>query len=769
MANNVDNLYQLMPAIHRERDAQQNYSLRALLQILASQGALVDKDIQQLYENLFIETCQDWVIPYIGDLVSNNLLYDGSRATAPDTAKSLFPDLAGKNLLPPIAIRIRADVAKTIYFRRRKSTPAMLEELARDVSEWPAHVSEFFQLLGWNQFLEHLRFQCVWTDLHSIDRMERIYGPFDESSHTVDVRQPAQQDGWHNIRNIGVFLWRLQSFPLDQVPARQATQPWQYHFSPLGNRAPLFTRARDLKQNCGRVAEIDVPAAIRRQLFFNDLENYRNTPPPRLNSTELYGEFDLLSTDPASVPETSFFVALNGQGIDPSQDPNAPPATFVPQIVCMQLDPWPGTQPKGRIIGIDGKSGRIAVGDGWPATGPVDVSYFYGFSAGLGGGSYDRAKWLVNRFVNPQAPKKPYKVLQSGGTGVFTSVIAAITQWQTDQRPDAVISILDSRTYALPALITLRNEAGLAIEAANQQRPLLQTTGSGLQVDVSPPADPQAVDRNAVFTISGSIVEGFLDVIGDLGALRLFHSTLVPGRLLNEDGTPAGIDASVIVHANSGSSKPINQQLRLEAAFSILGQIEAPETAAGIWLLDCILQGVNGVAISSASGGGASAVLTTERSTFFGTVQVKSMNASETIFTAKVTAQRTQEGCVRFSYVVPNSTSPRRYRCQPDVAIAEAIEAAKQSNPGLTALEQAQITQFIQAWLVPSFTTTLYGQPAFAQLHLACPREIRTGAEDSSEMGAFCHLKQSQRESNLKIRLQEYLPFGLEAGMIYVT
>ena len=36
-------------------------------------------------------------------------------------------------------------------------------------------------------------------------------------------------------------------------------------------------------------------------------------------------------------------------------------------------------------------------------------------------------------------------------------------------------------------------------------------------------------------------------------------------------------------------------------------------------------------------------------------------------------------------------------------------------------------------------------------------------------MGAFSHVKQPQRESNLRIRLGEYLPFGLEPGLIYVT
>jgi hypothetical protein len=62
-----------------------------------------------------------------------------------------------------------------------------------------------------------------------------------------------------------------------------------------------------------------------------------------------------------------------------------------------------------------------------------------------------------------------------------------------------------------------------------------------------------------------------------------------------------------------------------------------------------------------------------------------------------------------------------------------------------------------------------YGHPAYAQLSLNCAEEIRTGAEDSSEMGVFSHLKQPQREANLRASLNEYLRFGLEAGIFYVS
>ena len=55
------------------------------------------------------------------------------------------------------------------------------------------------------------------------------------------------------------------------------------------------------------------------------------------------------------------------------------------------------------------------------------------------------------------------------------------------------------------------------------------------------------------------------------------------------------------------------------------------------------------------------------------------------------------------------------------------------------------------------------------QLALSCAKEILNGADDESEMGAFHDLFQPQREINLKIRLKEYLRFGLEAGIFYET
>ena len=55
--------------MYRIRDVEHGKPLEALLQIIGEQVDLVEEDIARLYDNWFIETCEDWVVPYIGELV----------------------------------------------------------------------------------------------------------------------------------------------------------------------------------------------------------------------------------------------------------------------------------------------------------------------------------------------------------------------------------------------------------------------------------------------------------------------------------------------------------------------------------------------------------------------------------------------------------------------------------------------------------------------------------------------------------------------------
>ncbi len=766
-----DRLYKLLPAIYRERDEAEGYPLRALLRVVQAQAGTLQADIQELWDNFFIETCKQWVIPYIGDLVGNNLLHDASHITTPDTARTLFPDLVGRDLRPEIAIRTRADVARTIYYRRRKGTLPMLEELARDVTGWAAHAVAFFELLNWTQHLNYCRSQSLdCPDLRRVESVDRLNGPFDTISHTVDVRTIGQTEGWYNIRNIGFFLWRLRSYEAKSIQARRlgAIGDYRYHFSPLGNAAPLFTRWRREGDEAGLATEFHVPGPIRPAAFYEDLTRYQALPSPRRGYTEFYGLFDEIPDvrNPDRLPQardSSLMIFRDGLPVSPDK------------VLCMDLSTW--KQPTGQMVGVDVRRGRLTFGTGWQPDRGVDVYYHYGFSADLGGGPYRRRAWQVRRVLPEPERPEVIKVDQSGKTPhSVTSLNAALVRWQTAGKPNTIIIILDNRTYEEVIAIEPADNHWLVIEATDEARPHLRLSGP-LKITGNHP--------ESAITLSGLLIEGWIHVSGTLGRLRLLHSTLVPGRGLTEDGLPVTTSPSLVVEGGTATG-PLNTQLRVEIAFSITGPIRLPTHADGLWALDSIIDGLDGTAIAApgTSDLGPAPILesdqfgpptTLERVTVFGRCYVKKLPlASEVIFTKLVTVTQCQEGCVRFSFVPqPGSQTPRRYRCQPDMEIATQTEHAEKqvqdSKNRLTKPQRTAIQQEIRDWLVPSFTASHYGHQGYAQLRLACPLQIRTGAEDGAEMGAFSHLKQPQRETNLRIRLEEYLPFGLDAGLLYVT
>ena len=727
-----DRLYRLMPVVIQERDAAEGHPLRALLRLVAEQAEILQTDVQQLWNNFFIETCERWVIPYIGDLVSNNLLHDASRTLLQDGARDLFPDLVGPDLRPAPLVRLRADVAKTIYYRRRKGTLPMLEELARDVTGWPAHAVEFFRILGLNQHLNHLCLDRPGSpDLRRVEAVDRLNGPFDAISHTVDVRAIQQDEGWYNIKIVGFFLWRLRSYPAENVRARQAGRPWQYYASPLGQPAPLFSRWRREGDEAGLATELHVAGPLRPAAFYEDLQRQETVHLPHPDHSNFYGLFEPF---PGSTlvpgPECSLAIIRDGQPVPPAK------------VRCLDLATW--SQPTGEVVGVDVRRGRLAFGDAWTPAQGVEVYYHYGFSADLGGGPYERGRWLVS----PHLAALRLTVRENGvPPEAYPTLGAALAEWAAQGRPDTVITIQDNRTYAEPLSIELADHNWLVLEAANTRRPHLLPDGGEIQIVGDHPG--------AELTLNGLLIEGALQVSGEMGRLRLLHTTLVPGRSLDEEGEPRSPAPSLVVAGTSATGATINARLRVEIAFSITGPLRLPEDAEGLWLLDSIVDGLRGSAIAATdSRDQPGPPATLERVTVFGRAYVKRLPlASEVIFTAPVLATYCQDGCVRFSFVPRDSRTPRRYHCQPDLEVAR--------HP---ALEPE-----IVGWLAPSFTSERYGQPGYAQLRLGCPLQIRTGAEDGSEMGAFCHLKQTQREKNLRLRLDEYLPFGLDPGFIYVT
>ena len=131
-------LFSLLPAVHRLRDAAQGDPLRALLNLMDREVQLVEDDISQLYDNWFIETCDEWVVPYIADLLGVRALPGVASG-----AESSFSQ--------------RSYVANTLAYRRRKGTAAVLEQLARDITGWRCKAVEFFERTASTQHVNHPR------------------------------------------------------------------------------------------------------------------------------------------------------------------------------------------------------------------------------------------------------------------------------------------------------------------------------------------------------------------------------------------------------------------------------------------------------------------------------------------------------------------------------------------------------------------------------------------------------------------------------------
>jgi len=159
----------------------------------------------------------------------------------------------------------------------------------------------------------------------------------------------------------------------------------------------------------------------------------------------------------------------------------------------------------------------------------------------------------------------------------------------------------------------------------------------------------------------------------------------------------------------------------------------------------------------------------------FGQIQVHAIELGEnSIFNGRITVARRQYGCLRFCYVTPGSRTPPRYNCQPDLvetAIAERLRSeARENNLPVPTPEEIEGAQQCERLRVkPQFNSTRYGTPTYCQLAHTCAEEIKRGADDESEMGVFHDLHQPQREANLRVRLDEYIPAGADVGIIYAS
>ena len=760
-----ERLYKLLPALHRVRDADQGEPLRALLAVIEGEFERIEADVATLYDNWFIETCDEWVVPYIGDLL-------GARPIRP---------------VESAGVSARAYVANTIAYRRRKGTAVVLEQLARDTTGWPTRAVEFFTRLATTQHMNHVRVSPPATpSMRDAAAAELADTALEAFAHTAEVRRIATR-GRYNIPNIGLFLWRLRSYSVgagapgdesaDFVSARQLGSWWSAH--PAGCDAPLFNRPHTETTITHLAEEDNLPGQLRRLVLNAELERLRlgfAVPAPRF----------MTDTDPV----LRVWARLDGES-DPVE------IRREDMYLCEIPDDVELASPVARAFALDPARGRLAFPSSLDVR-EVWVQSSYGFSGDLGGGPYDRGDAVrrANRSlvidVSPAGDVGGFfdrgvwqagvsHLLPDDGSGtIFATLRDAVGAWNL-QPPGrtGVIVLMDS--------LTDHDAAGsppLALEIEISENSRLLILAGQWPLEAIPGAPPGSVarvpghfnaqqvrahfvgdllvrgtaaaasaDAGACF-INGLLLEGQLTVApGNLGQLALAHSSVIPGR-------------GALVVATGG-----NQRLTLSVDRSICSTIGVGGPIRTVIVTDSIVGGGGGSPDLSLDA--PEAPLDLSRSSFFGAVAGLSLSASDCIFADRVQATRRQTGCVRFSYVPPGSTVPRRYRCQPDLETATRIAAlraaAREHDTVPTVAEEDAIRAEVAALIRPLFVSREYGDPTYGQLEQRCAPQIRAGAESGAEMGAFEFLKQPQREANLRDALDEYLRFGLEAGLFVVT
>ncbi len=731
----AEKLWETIPSIYRHQDglATEPGVLRAMVEVIARQAAILRRSQDSLWDDQFIELCNEWAVPYIGDLVATRMLSDLNKR--------------GR----------RIDVAKTIYYRRRKGTPRILEELISDISDWEGKMVEQFQKLARSRHGLDPKPQPLagkfsgtlpggWADLRNQRASELTNGPFEEFFHTPDMRRHHGLNGRYGIPKLAFYLYRLEAFRAINITPFSFGDGTRFSFDPSGRDIPLFSKSSTstdwnewrmstepeisapipcrllghatyllsesiIQQLIAPPTSLSIPAADELRkisgLVFKNESSLMNMIATFSNSGEITGPPILLPLLALSIRKdcgksvllpdanTTLSKPLDENSIVVGFDEPANIVFTSEKISSAKLDPWPIEI--NRELAIDPEKGRFMFLNTPAADQEIYIAYHYGFSGHIGAGCYER-----NGFVDiiPTTSK-------SGGGEISSS----------DLHNSGTTEISDSKTYNKIASKNLIEN--MVLQSANKQRPYLCHESNWILKSSS--------NLNSNLTLNGlwfgsegnSTFETILR--GDYECVVIKNCSFDPGGSTNIKGEILN-PVNLIIE---GRVENLCIESSIMASILIRGNGYVDELAVSDSIIQSVDDTVNAIEIKT----GRTHI---NRSTVFGNVALHRLEASEALFTGLVDVTDTQNGCFRFSAAKATSRLPHPY---------ESFLFEKDTNH----------------W----FTSRRFGDPDFAQLSNTVPTSILRGAENGSEMGAFSKNLNPIKFDGLKNKIDEYMPFGL--------
>jgi hypothetical protein len=585
---------------------QQRGPLQSLIEILAEQIEVLQDSLVQSYDDLFIETCADWVVPYIGALVG----------------------LKGLTDVPSAGYTVRAAVADAIGNRRAKGTVPALEAIAREVTDWGANVVEYFQLLATTQFMNHIRpGNLSVAEIRHADHA-LLNSPFDSYARTAEMRNIPTRLGKYNIPNIGIFLWRLQQQKIEDAPAF-VVDSFRYCFDPLGKSVPLFTDSQPEFQEPARATPYNVAMPISRWMLADDLKG----------TAQYYG--------------AGTYASIN---LAWQQGP--PPGTKI--CACNLSDVIDGSghvigwahQPRS-VIGIDPQLGRIVFPSSFSAPASVMTTWCYGFSSDIGGGPYSRT------FTAPANVSVPVDA------PTIADALALALAMLSPSQPSVVIEIVDDSYYVETPSFAVPNNCSVQIRAADGHRPTVILSGDW----VLTAGNETTISLNGLLIAGGSISVQ-QNTPSDTVILQISHCTVNPAATFSIGGAPSQpplpslwiasgniaiqADHSILGAIRIGSGSTVTLTTCIVDALS-------PADVAYACYLDAASAGSPLTVINSTIIG----KVHTEQMTLASDSIFYAELAPLDQWAAPVLVDQLQQGCVRFCYVPSGSRVPRLFHCYP--------------------------------------------------------------------------------------------------------
>ncbi len=779
-------LYSRLPEIYRIKDDEirQEGQLKNYLAIVEDVLGKVHENIEQLYHDLFIETSDDWVIPYIGDLLGTTHLSGDYRT-------------------------LRADVADTIALRRRKGTIGAIELLTYDLTGWGVHCVELRENMLWNQNLNHQRHdaggnppygETSSTNINTVIRggtitlrdpavLSLLNTPFDQFAHTADLKAQINSSILYNIPNLAIFLWRLCAYRVDvskplfnkifKNPAPKLPGDAKFIVSffvhPLGEPVTLFNINHYNHEARPPVITLidEVPGPVP---FARLNESSEGGVPDKYVSTGIYD-----STDPGL-----YDLVINDNGLQfhlPESSFNGDKWTFRGDNLCA----WNSAvvpEIKNREIIIDPVIGRILIGVDTNAE-ALDIkknlllTYTYGAVGKVGAHPISRsatpAEWngeavilkSVNFHLNPNGLRDALNNIQ-------------------DSTKPIVIEINDSMVHTLdlsdPLLVGTKNEDGgpnlqlnrsLIIRAADDQRPIIKlktplrfrpTNVAGSSTDEQNKFD--AIMNNLTVRLDGLYItrdESFpadtpLIARAALNGLEILNSTLDPGGSKKFDGTGGGTRLpmktslelkSPYGFSRSNEEKGFKQTPNIIIQKSFTGSLLI-DTGYLLFLTDSIVDAGAGVNDDPDDSYGITGTADPKNNwgpptqftgiTVFGKTRVESTNGKGGIFVHSIEVLNNQKGCIKQSYLSGEKNRlPQNYAC-----VSGSSAKLK-------------------------FVNEIFGNQAYGQISRTSDFAIRERGPGDDAMGAFGFLLDAYKWRNIHIRYQEFMPVGVRPLLIPVT